>query len=407
MATASLVAMGCVMLRKCHLNTCSVGIATQDPELRERFAGTPEDVVALLPHRRRGRARAARRAGRRRSLDEIVGRRRPAAPAGRTSTHWKARKLDLVGAARDAPRRPPTRPATASTVQRKDVSDHLDRMPAPAGPGHARGRATDPDRAAGEQRPPRGRHDALRGDRPGARRRGPARRQHPGAARRARPARASARSSPPGSRSSSRATPTTTSARASPADASSSSRLPGTRFAPEENVIIGQHRALRRDRRRAVRLAGSPASASRCATAARAAVVEGVGDHGCEYMTGGVVVVLGPTGRNFARRHERRHGLRARPRARASASAATPRWWSSSRWWTSRTSGSCYGLVENHLRHTGSPLARRVLDNWDAPRSAVREGDAHRLQARAPGAALGAAAADGAGPCRGSGRWEG
>ena len=52
----------------------------------------------------------------------------------------------------------------------------------------------------------------------------------------------------------------------------------------------------------AVRLAASPASASRCATAARSAVVEGVGDHGCEYMTGGVVVVLGPTGRNFARR---------------------------------------------------------------------------------------------------------
>ncbi len=41
-------------------------------------------------------------------------------------------------------------------------------------------------------------------------------------------------------------------------------------------------------------------------------VVEGVGDHGCEYMTGGRVVVLGRTGRNFARRHERRRGLRAR-----------------------------------------------------------------------------------------------
>ncbi len=45
MATASLVALGCVMLRKCHLNTCSVGIATQDPELRQRFQGTPEGVV--------------------------------------------------------------------------------------------------------------------------------------------------------------------------------------------------------------------------------------------------------------------------------------------------------------------------------------------------------------------------
>ncbi len=44
-ATASLVVLGCIMLRKCHLNTCSVGIATQDPQLREKFAGTPEAVV--------------------------------------------------------------------------------------------------------------------------------------------------------------------------------------------------------------------------------------------------------------------------------------------------------------------------------------------------------------------------
>ena len=61
-----------------------------------------------------------------------------------------------------------------------------------------------------------------------------------------------------------------------------------------------QRRALRRDQRRGVSSAASPASASRCATAARCAVVEGVGDHGCEYMTGGRVVVLGRTGRNFA-----------------------------------------------------------------------------------------------------------
>src|SRR5436305_6952518 len=44
-ATAPLVASGCVMMRKCHLNTCPVGIATQDPVLRARFAGTPEHVV--------------------------------------------------------------------------------------------------------------------------------------------------------------------------------------------------------------------------------------------------------------------------------------------------------------------------------------------------------------------------
>ena len=44
-ATAPLIAAGCIMMRKCHLNTCPVGIATQDPELRKKFTGQPEHVV--------------------------------------------------------------------------------------------------------------------------------------------------------------------------------------------------------------------------------------------------------------------------------------------------------------------------------------------------------------------------
>ena len=55
-STAPLVALGCIMMRVCHLNTCPVGIATQDPELRRRFAGTPEHVVPLLHAAGRGRA---------------------------------------------------------------------------------------------------------------------------------------------------------------------------------------------------------------------------------------------------------------------------------------------------------------------------------------------------------------
>ena len=44
-ATAPLIAAGCIMMRKCHLNTCPVGVATQDPVLRKRFTGTPEHVI--------------------------------------------------------------------------------------------------------------------------------------------------------------------------------------------------------------------------------------------------------------------------------------------------------------------------------------------------------------------------
>ncbi|MFB6286724.1 MAG: glutamate synthase large subunit [Candidatus Bipolaricaulia bacterium] len=71
--TAPLVALGCVMLRKCHCNTCSVGIATQDPELRARFAGDPDHVVNYLT----GVAQEVRETMATlgvRSMDELVGR---------------------------------------------------------------------------------------------------------------------------------------------------------------------------------------------------------------------------------------------------------------------------------------------------------------------------------------------
>jgi glutamate synthase (NADPH/NADH) len=45
LSTVPLIAMGCTMMRKCHLNTCPVGIATQDPQLRKKFAGSPEHVI--------------------------------------------------------------------------------------------------------------------------------------------------------------------------------------------------------------------------------------------------------------------------------------------------------------------------------------------------------------------------
>ena len=80
----------------------------------------------------------------------------------------------------------------------------------------------------------------------------------------------------------------------------SSIRREGTlRFAAEENIIDRQRRALRRHRRRGL-LPGPRGRTLLRAQQRRRAVVEGVGDHGCEYMTGGRVVILGPTGRNFA-----------------------------------------------------------------------------------------------------------
>ena len=237
MATASLIATGCVMLRKCHLNTCSVGIATQDPALREKFTGTPEDVVnyftfvaegvrAQLARARRALARRDRRRGR-------AARGRSAADALRRPSD-----LDLSRDARAAARaRAPRRFARA---QPWDLADHVD-------------------------------HDLIRRARAGARRRPRRRaraadRQHRAArsARccRARSRAATARAACPtarsrvrltgsagpelrrvprarASRSSCAATRTTTSARACRAAASSSTRRRPRGSQPEDNVIIG------------------------------------------------------------------------------------------------------------------------------------------------------------------------
>jgi len=92
-ATMPLVAMGCIMMRKCHLNTCPVGIATQDPELRKKFAGKPEHVVNfmfLLAEEVRGyMARMGFR-----TMDEMVGR-ADMLRVDDSALHTKTATLDL------------------------------------------------------------------------------------------------------------------------------------------------------------------------------------------------------------------------------------------------------------------------------------------------------------------------
>src|SRR5439155_17481515 len=91
--TAPLVAMGCIMLRKCHLNTCSVGIATQDPELRKKFAGQPEHVINFFFFVAEQVRQYMADLGFRK-VDEMVGRvdMLDVQPA---IDHWKARGVDL------------------------------------------------------------------------------------------------------------------------------------------------------------------------------------------------------------------------------------------------------------------------------------------------------------------------
>jgi glutamate synthase domain-containing protein 2/glutamate synthase domain-containing protein 1/glutamate synthase domain-containing protein 3 len=92
-ATTPLIAMGCIMMRKCHLNTCSVGIATQDPVLRARFTGQPEHVINffffLAEQVREHMAKLGFR-----TVDEMVGR-VDKIDAAIAHEHWKAKGIDL------------------------------------------------------------------------------------------------------------------------------------------------------------------------------------------------------------------------------------------------------------------------------------------------------------------------
>jgi glutamate synthase (NADPH/NADH) large chain/glutamate synthase (ferredoxin) len=91
-STAPLIAMGCIMMRKCHLNTCPVGIATQDPYLRAQFHGTPEQVINYLFFVAEEVREFLSTLGYR-SLDEIIG--RMDLLKQRQIDHWKGKHLDL------------------------------------------------------------------------------------------------------------------------------------------------------------------------------------------------------------------------------------------------------------------------------------------------------------------------
>jgi glutamate synthase (ferredoxin) len=93
-ATAPLVSLGCIMMRVCHLNTCPVGVATQDPRLRARFAGSADNVVNFMRFVAGELREIMARLGFRK-LEEMVGRTDKLIP-WRAIEHWKARGLDLT-----------------------------------------------------------------------------------------------------------------------------------------------------------------------------------------------------------------------------------------------------------------------------------------------------------------------
>ena len=124
-ATAPLITLGCIMMRKCHLNTCPVGIATQDPELRKKFTGKPEHVVNYL-FMVAEEARSIMAELGFRTIDEMVGR-VDCLETDDAIRHWKADGLDLTSCSRRSRSRGPTSARTAPAARTTASSMSLDR----------------------------------------------------------------------------------------------------------------------------------------------------------------------------------------------------------------------------------------------------------------------------------------
>jgi glutamate synthase (NADPH/NADH) large chain/glutamate synthase (ferredoxin) len=283
-ATAPLVASGCVMMRACHLNTCPVGIATQDPELRKRFSGKPEHVVNFFFFVAEEARRIMARLGIAR-FDDLVGR-ADLLEVDDAVAHWRSRGVDLSSVLHMPS---PGGPRRRTKAQAPALDDALDwRLIAAAPRGGGEFPVANRNRTVGgllsnwvtQRHGPAGAPEPLRYT-----------------------LRGSAGQSfgawlAPGVELTLYGDANDYVGKGLSGGVLALRPPEGAEFAAEQNVIAGNTilygatagKAFFRGlvgERFAVRNSGATA------------VAEGVGDHGCEYMTGGVVVVVGPTGRNF------------------------------------------------------------------------------------------------------------
>jgi glutamate synthase (NADPH) large chain len=123
-ATAPLVVSGCILMRVCHLDTCPVGVATQNPELRARFTGSPEFVVTFFEFLAQEVREYLAELGFR-SLDELIGR-SDLLDVDRAVEHWKAEGLDLAPILR-GPEFADDEPRRNGTRQDHELDEHFDR----------------------------------------------------------------------------------------------------------------------------------------------------------------------------------------------------------------------------------------------------------------------------------------
>ncbi len=294
-STAPLVSLGCIMMRKCHLNTCPVGIATQNPELRKKFQGQPEHVINFFFYIAEEVREWMARLGFR-TMDEMIGR-VDRIEMRKAIDHWKARGVDLSSILYNP--HVPLRIARHCTIkQDHGLAQALDYKLI----DHAQ-EALENQSPVEFQLPIRNVHRTV-----GAMLSGEIARRYGSKGLPADTIRFQFRGSA-GQSFGAFLAPGVTLTLEGDANDYVGKGLSGGKlvvypprsstFLPEENILIGNvvlYGATSGEayfngvagERFAVRNSGATA------------VVEGVGDHGCEYMTKGLVVVLGRTGRNFA-----------------------------------------------------------------------------------------------------------
>ncbi len=387
-ATAPLVVEGCIMMRKCHLNTCPVGVATQDPVLRARFAGQPEHVVNFFFFVAEEVRELMAGLGLRR-FDELIGR-TDLLDMKPGIEHWKARGLNYARIFHQPPV-PAAVPRLHCEQQDHGLAGALDQqLIALAAPALEKGEKVNIDlpvrnihRAVGAMLS--GRLAALHG--------------HAGLADDTIHIRLDGTAGQ--SFGAFLARGVTLELRGEANDyvgkGLSGGRIvvkPKAEFrgATDANIIVG-NTVLYGATEGEAYFAGVAGERFAVRNSGATAVVEGVGDHGCEYMTGGTVVVLGRTGRNFAagmsggvayvldedgRFHERCNLAQVALEPLADEIAARI---GSESGDELETHGRVLidhlgmgdelilkGLIERHVRFAGSMRAREILNQWSKSR---------------------------------------
>ncbi|MBN1516538.1 glutamate synthase large subunit [Candidatus Sumerlaeota bacterium] len=358
-ATSALVAEGCIMMRKCHLNTCPVGIATQDPELRKKFEGKPEHVINLMFFF----------AEEMREIMAELGFRKVSEMVGQTqfleqvkSGHPKARHLDLSKLLHKPEPLIAGQSLYCSESQDHALSDALDKkLIQLCEPLFARQRPVDialpianVNRAVGSM---------LSGE---------ITRRFPGKQLAEDIVRAKFKGSA-GQSFGAWLTEGVTFELEGDSNDYVGKGLSGGKvivyppadaaFDPSVNVIIGNV-ALYGAIDGELYVSGLAGERFAIRNSGAQAVVEGVGDHGCEYMTGGTVAVLGPVGRNFgagmsggiAYVYDMEENFRERcNRDEVDLEDVL----------TLRDKIVLKGMIKSHLRYTGSERARQILSQWE------------------------------------------